>query len=196
MANIAGSYDPNAEPNGDFSPIPAGNYRAKIIESEIEAISKRSDKGRCLKLTWQVETGAYDGRLVWQRLNMWAADMGPNTDKVITIANSQFASIRTATGKLAPQDSSELHHIPCEIYVGLTKTTPEYPTPQNEVKSVKAIGGAPAAAAPAPRTAPATRQAPGRTVPAASKPANSGGSAPWRNKQPTPARELDDEIPF
>jgi len=171
MADIAGSYDQNAEASADFSPIPTNNYRAKIIESEVEDISKRENKGRCLKLVWQIETGPYDGRLVWQRLNMWPENMN-NQDKVVTIANSQFASIRQATGKTAPQDSSELHHIPCEIYVGLSKAQPGF-NPQNEVKSVKAVGGG-QQQAPAQRQAPAQQQ---RTTPPAN---NGGGSAPWR----------------
>lgn len=173
MANIAGAYDPNAEPGGDFDPIPAGEYRAKIIESDIEDVSSRNNYGRCLKLTWQIETGPYDGRLVWQRLNMWAEGMN-NIDKVISIAQSQFASIRQATGKLAPQDSSELHHIPCTIRVKV-KTDPsgQY-SPSNEVTSVKPVGGAPAGANGAvPKFAPPPQQQ--------SAPANSGGgSAPWR----------------
>jgi hypothetical protein len=174
MANLAGGYDENAEPSGDFSPIPNNNYRAKIIESEIVDISSRENRGRCLKLTWQIETGAYDGRLVWQRLNMWPENMA-NTDKVVQIANAQFASIRAATGKPAPQDSSELHHIPCEIYVGLSKAKEGY-NQQNEVKSVKAISGA--------ASAPQQRQAPQQSVQMSTPPqqAASGGgqrSAPW-----------------
>jgi len=173
MANIAGSYDPNAEPSGDFDPIPAGEYRAKIIESEIEDISKNHNYGRCLKLTWQVETGQYDGRLVWQRLNMWGENMN-NNDKVVSIAQSQFAAIRQATGKLAPQDSTELHGIPCMIRVKV-KTDPngQY-GPSNEVTSVKPVGGAPAAAGGGQRFAP----------PAQTKaPNGAGGSAPWRQSQ-------------
>lgn len=173
MANIAGSYDPNAEASGDFEPIPAGEYRAKIIESEIEEISKRDNKGRCLKLTWQIETGPHDGRLIWQRLNMWGENMN-NIDKVISIANSQFAAIREATGKLAPQDSVELHDIPCMIRVSIRVDPTGQYGPQNEVKGVKplAAGGG---------------QAAGGQVAAAQQrrsPPVSGGSAPWRQSQP------------
>lgn len=179
MANIAGSYDENAEASADFSPIPTNSYRMKIIESAVEDISKKDNKGRCLKLTWQVETGAYDGRLVWQRINMWAENMGPNTEKVIQIANSQFASIRQATGKIAPQDSSELHHIACEVYVGLSKPQPGY-NPQNEVKSVKAAAATSTAQQ---RQAPASQPQQQRATPARQSPPpqnNSGASAPWR----------------
>lgn len=150
MANIAGSYDQNAEPASDFSPIPTGTYRAKIIESDIEDISKKEDKGRCLKLTWMIETGPYDGRLVWQRLNLYAANFRSSkpdksdeqtTQDAINGANRDFASIREATGRLAPQESVELHDIPCSIYVALSKPQPGY-NQQNEIKSVKAISSA------------------------------------------------------
>ncbi|WP_309083754.1 DUF669 domain-containing protein [Chelativorans sp.] len=170
MANIAGSYDPNAEPGGDFEPIPAGEYRAKIIESDVEDISKRENKGRCLRLTWQVETGPYDGRLIWQRLNMWGENMN-NIDKVISIAQSQFAAIRQATGKLTPQDSSELHGIACTIRVKV-RQDPGY-SPSNEVTSVKPVGGAPAGQG----TAPQQRFTPPPPQTGAN---GSGGSAPWR----------------
>lgn len=171
MANIAGSYDPNAEASGDFSPIPTGTYRAVIVDSDVEDISKRDNKGRCLRLTWKVDGGDYDGRLVWQRLNMWAENMGVNTDKVISIANQQFASIRQACGVPAPQDSAELHDRPCEIYVGMSKPREGF-DPQNEIKSVKAIGV----------TAPAATPAVARVTPPVSRsvPATNGSSAPWR----------------
>lgn len=169
MANIAGYYDEAAQPN-DFDQLEAGIYRAKIIESEIVDISEKSNKGRCLKLTWQVETGPCDGRLTWQRLNMWPENMD-NQDKVISIANSQFAAIRQATGKIAPQDSSELHHIPCMITVGPQKNNPQY----NEVKSVKAVEGG--GSQTPQRSAPPPGNAPQRTAPAGN---SGGGSAPWR----------------
>lgn len=168
MANIAGTYDQDAKPN-DFDQLEAGTYRAKIIASDVEPVSKNNSKGRCLNLTWQVETGPNDGKLIWQRLNMWAENMD-KLDKVISIANSQFASIRDATGKAAPQNSEELHHIPCMIVVGPQKNNPQY----NEVKSVKAV----ASVTGAPSSPPAQRQAP--PVSRQSVPANSGGSAPWR----------------
>lgn len=173
MANIAGHYDQNAEPS-EFDRIPAGTYRAKIAESEIADISEKSDKGRCLKLTWHFETGPYDGRLFWQRLNMWPKNMD-NIDKVVTIANQQFAAIRQATGKLAPQDSTELHHIPCLITIGPQKNDANY----DEVKSVKPI----AVTTSAPqqqRSASPPSSSPSKTAPQTTAANTTGGSAPWR----------------
>jgi hypothetical protein len=175
--NIANSYDESAEASAGFDPVPFDDYRAKIIEADVEDVSKNNSYGKCLKLTWQIETGPYDGRLVWQRLNLWAEGM-KNIDKVISIANSQFASIREATGKLTPQDTDELLHIPCMIKVAI-KTDPsgQY-GPQNEIKSVKPVGGA-ASQAPQQRSAPSNaNSAPANQAPA--RQAAGGGSAPWR----------------
>lgn len=173
MVQIAGHYDPDAEPSGDFDPIPAGRYRARIIESAIEEISKRDNKGRCLKLTWQVETGAYDGRLVWQRLNMWPENMN-NMDKVTQIANSQFAAIRQATGRIAVQDSEELHHIACVIGVKVRTDPNGQYAPQNEVTSVGPADGTPAAA---PAAGPPRSAAP--AAPAAPAGGKAAGARPW-----------------
>jgi hypothetical protein len=177
MVDISGSYDQNAEPS-QFDRLPAfTDQRAKIIESAVIPISDKENKGRCLNLTWQVETGPLDGRLFWQRLNMWPENMD-NMDKVVTIANAQFAAIRQATGKLAPQDSAELHHIPCLVSYGPQRKNPDY----DEVKSVKAVERASAGQRPAPAQT-QQRQAPAATQQSRPAPAtNSGGYAPWRNK--------------
>lgn len=174
MANLAGMYDPNAEASGDFDPIPAGEYRAEIVESDIEDISKKDNKGRCLKLTWKVQGGEFDGRLVWQRLNMWGENM-TNNDKVVSIAQSQFASIRQATGKANVNDSTELHHIPCMIRVAVKVDQSGQYAPQNEIKAVKAVAGNSFGQPPA-YSAPAQQQAPAQP----SSPVQAGGQQrPW-----------------
>lgn len=174
--DLTGSYDEHAEPATGYEPLPANTYRARIIEAEIEDISKSEPYGRELKLTWQVETGPYEGRLVWQRLKMWAERMN-NVDQVVAIANREFAAIRHAIGKTAITNTDELLQIPCDIYVGLR--TKEGRNPQNEVRSVKPAGNpvqqsAQQRAPAAPRqSAPPQQQ---RSAPAA----GNGKAAPWR----------------
>ena len=174
--DLTGSYDEHAEPSGDFSPIPAGTYRARIEEASIEDISKKDNKGRCLKLTWKVETGPHDGRLVWQRLNMWAENMN-NLDKVISIANSQFAAIRQAVGKTIVNNTDELLHIPCDIYVMVVESAGY--APQNEVKSVKPAGN-PVQQAAQQRAPAAPRQSASPQQQRAAPAAGNGKAAPWR----------------
>lgn len=187
MVDISGSYDEQAEP-GSFDRLPAfTDQRAKIIDSDVVDISSKQNSGRCLMLTWQIETGPLDGRLFWQRINLWPENMD-NIDKVVQIANSQFAAIREATGKKTPRNSEELHHIPCLVSYGPQKKNPDY----DEVKSVKASsGGSPANAGR--RPAPAA----GNSRPASSAP-TSQRSAPWpsRGGQQQSRQMVDDDIPF
>lgn len=174
MVDISGSYDPNAEVSQFDRLPPFSDQRAKIIESEIIPISDKEDLGKCLNLTWQIETGPLDGRLFWQRINMWWTGPEKKPGTVVQIANSQFAAIRQATGKMTPQNTTELHHIPCLVSYGPQKKNPDY----DEVKSVKPVGGA----APAVQNGQQQRF----TAPAGNAaPANNGGgtSAPWRQSQ-------------
>ena len=169
MAQIEGSYDVTAEPSRGFDQLPPGNYEAQVVESRVEDISNKSDKGRCLSLTWKVLNGEHKDRQIWQRLSMWAKDMN-NVDQVISIAMSNFAAVREATGKKVVKDSEELHFIPCMITVGPQKNNPEY----IEVKSVRALqqNHAPgrAAGSPPPSNSSAGSRAGG---------AQPSGGAPW-----------------
>ncbi len=130
MVNIANSYDGNATAD---TPVFVGEHRAEIIESSIEPVSKINDCGDCLMLTWKILEGPDAGRLIWQRLNLYFR--GNNAQKVVEIANAQFAGLRNATGVAMPQDSSELHNRPCIIVVGKQKNAPEY----HEIKRVKPL---------------------------------------------------------
>lgn len=170
MVDIAGHYDENAEVS-QFDRLPAfTDQRAKIIESAVVAISDKENKGRCLQLTWQLETGAMDGRLFWQKINLWPENMN-NIDQVITISNSQFAAIRQATGKLTPRNTEELHHIPCSVSYGPQKKNPDY----DEVKSVKPIASAGAV--------------PGYTGGQRQLPGPNGNAPGGQRKAPWPARQ-------
>lgn len=132
MVNLANSYDATATAD---VPVSTGEHKAEIIESDIQPVSKQNPMGDCLVLTWKIMEGPDAGKLIWQRLNLYFA--GNNAQKVVEIANSQFAGVRQATDVPTPQDSSELHNRPCIIVVGPQKNSPEY----QEVKRVKAFAG-------------------------------------------------------
>lgn len=173
MVDIAGGYDTQAAPNADFGPIPAGEYEAEIIESSMEDISRREDKGKCLVLVWKVLNGDFANRQIWQRINLWFSGAEKTPGKVVQIANAEFATVREATGVLAPADTSELHNRPCVLRVALV-ADPGY-EPKNEVKHAKPIGGGVQVGS-APKIAAST---PG-------KPANAsggGGAMPWQQRK-------------
>jgi len=182
--NLSNSYDENAEPGG-FDPIPAGEYRARIIQADRVVVSRNNDYGDCLLLTWEIEGGEHDRRQVWQRLNLWGQNMRSN-DQVIQIANSQFAEIREATGRKTPRDTDELLHIPCLIRVAVTQDKNKEYDPRNEVKRVRALEGGGAAGA-------AVDNSP---RPTGSQPPAQGAQAmPWGQSSPSGAT-MDDTVPF
>lgn len=159
MARLTGTYDPNAEAQQDYIPIPGGEYLAQITDSDMKP-TKNND-GEYLELEYTIIEGDYAGRKVWTRLNLQH-----KSDKVVEIANRQFAAVREATGILAPTDSAQLHNRPHVIRVefipaGTTQKN-GYVTQRdaNEVRGWrKAEGVAAAPAAPAPKA---------------------GGAAPWK----------------
>lgn len=169
MVDLVQQYDPDAEANS-FDDLPAGTYEAEIVESARENISKDKDVGECLNLCWKVISGDLEGRLFWQRLNLWWTGPEKTPGTVVKIANGQFKDLRDATGVQFPNDSAELHNIPCSVTYGPQKNDPNY----SEVKSVKPVGGAPTkqVATGSQQRQPAPAQQQGR--PAAT------GSAPWR----------------
>ncbi|KAF1045647.1 DUF669 domain-containing protein [Xylophilus sp.] len=140
MANLFGSYDPNAEAQAEFSAIPTGEYLSVIVDSDMKPT--KSGDGEFLELTYQVSEGEYKGRKVWARLNLKT----PNA-QAQEIANRQFASIREATGVANPRDSQELHNKPHIIRVEFipsgTSQKNGYVTNRdaNEVKAWKKIEG-------------------------------------------------------
>lgn len=166
MANLSGMFDPTAEAQQDFSPLPSGQYNAQIVESELKPTNKND--GQYLELVYTVLDGEFKNRKVWARLNL----DNPNATTV-KIANEQLASIKQAVGVDPNESQSEaLHYKPRSIRVEMipagTKQKNGYVTQKdsNEVKGWKKLDdGIPFATAPA--------------TPAAAPRQN---AAPWANK--------------
>lgn len=110
MANIAGLYNPEAEAQQDFSPLPTGEYMAQIVDSDLKPT--KNNAGHYLELTLEVMEGPYKGRKHWDRLNL----DNPNA-QAVEIANRTFSSIREATGVTNPRDSQDLHYKPMVIRI-------------------------------------------------------------------------------
>lgn len=168
MADLGDTFDPTAVPERErnFDPVPAGNYDAQIVESEV-ADTKNRD-GKILKLTWEIIAGPYERRKVFQNLNI-----SNKSAQAQEIAHRDLADICEATGVGAVRDSVDLHHRPATIRVAIEKS--EQYGDKNVVKGTKAIGGGatvtPMRAAPAPaRSAPAPAAPPARAA---------AGSRPW-----------------
>lgn len=173
MPAFGNSYQ-GAKPMDDFSPIPVGDYRAVITESEIKE-TKNGD-GQYLKLRVEVIEGEYQGRLIFVNLNLWNKN-----PKAVEIANRELVTIVAAVNRPGAQNSEELHNIPMLIKVGIEPGVGQY-GPQNRIKNYLPI-----TSAGAPKAAPesAAAYAAQATAPAAGQPPINPATGlpfkPWEN---------------
>jgi hypothetical protein len=145
----------------DFSPIPAGDYPAVIIGSEM--VDNAARTGSFLKLEFSIIGDNYANRRLFARLNL----DNPNATAV-DIARSELKAITVACGKKVIQDSEELHNIPLTIKVK-TEKRKDNGEDTNVIKGYVAQGVTKAVTAPRAATPAAT-----------SKPA--GATPPWQRK--------------
>ena len=124
----------NVEPSQDRTLIPAGDYKAMIIESEMKT-TNRGD-GQYLKLTFQIVEGDQQNRMAWANLNLSHAN-----PKAEEIAHRELSAICRAIGIMAPDDSSELHDKPLTIKIGVKPASGQYEA-SNAIKGYAPAGGA------------------------------------------------------
>lgn len=114
MASL-NNFDANTvDPFEGFDPIPANDYVAAIVESEIK--DNKDNTGKYLNLCFEILEGEYQGRKVWASL--------PQTHEnkeAVRIGNAKLSAICRAVGRMVITDSSELHNLPHRIKVGIRK---------------------------------------------------------------------------
>lgn len=146
------NFDANSvEPNKPLDPLPAGWYKAVIVESEEKPT--KAQTGSYLQLSLEVIDGQHHGRKVTDRLNL----NNPNAT-ASEIAYRTLSAICHAVGIMTPRQSQDLHDKPLMVKVAVKPASGEY-GPSNEVKGYEAVGGgsaAPVAAAPAAKAASST----------------------------------------
>lgn len=140
-------------PQQAFENLAPGWYTAKVVESEMKPTN--AGTGSFLELTIEVIAPAqFAGRKLWDRLNL----NNPN-EKAVEIAYQTLSAICHATGVIQVQDSQQLHEIPMDVKVGMSKVTEDYPEPRNEIKGYRACqGGGGQMAAPQQQAAPQQAQ--------------------------------------
>jgi hypothetical protein len=111
MARLDTTFDASGiEPTTPYEILPAGKYRAQIVESEMRVT--KNGTGRFLWLMLDILDGEHKGRKLFDQLNL----VNPNPTTV-EIAQRTLSAICHATGKLQVNDSEELHLIPLTIQV-------------------------------------------------------------------------------
>jgi hypothetical protein len=139
MARMLSSF--NAAENekmGDFSAIPADDYVAKIVNSEMKE-TKNKD-GHYLQLNFQVIDGEFNGRMIFERLNIQNKN-----SQTVEIAQKTLATICELCNVDLLDDSEQLHGVPMVIRVTVKEATAQY-SEQNEIKGYESYDGQPIAA--------------------------------------------------
>jgi hypothetical protein len=111
MARFDTSFDATSiEPTTAYELLPAGTYRAQIVESEMRVT--KNGMGQFLWLMIDILEGEQQGRKIFDQLNL----VNPNPTTV-EIAQRTLSAICHATGRMHVSDSEELHLIPMTIQV-------------------------------------------------------------------------------
>lgn len=119
------------EPKESFEAIPAGWYTVAIVESDMRPT--KAGNGEYLWLEFDVTSGPYKGRKLWDRLNLNNAN-----PVAVDIARRALSSICRAVGVLQVSDSAQLHGLPLQAKVAFVGD--EYGT-KNGIKAYKALVG-------------------------------------------------------
>jgi len=125
------------DPTPRFDPIPAGDYPVIITASEMKLT--KDGTGQYLELTMEVQAGEFQGRKLFDRLNLYN-----NNRQAVEIAQRQLSQIAHAVGVLQVADSEQLHFKPLIAMVKVRAAREQYEA-SNEIKGYKAAAGAPVA---------------------------------------------------
>jgi len=110
MSSLAGFNAAEVEPSSGFEPLPAGEYRVCIVESEIKPT--KAGTGQLINLTLQVLDGQFQNRKIFERIN-W---VNPNP-QAQQIGRGTLSAICRAVGILTPADTAQLHNRPMRAKV-------------------------------------------------------------------------------
>jgi hypothetical protein len=113
-------------PSGNYDPIPAGKYQAKIAEASVGLT--KSGTGEYIKVRWDILGPAHQGRVVFQNLNI-----RNQSSAAEEIGRRQLGEIMRAIGLASVQDTDQLVGGEAEIKVTV-KQSDEY-GPRNEVSA-------------------------------------------------------------
>ena len=132
-------YASAIEPQAAYQPLPAGWYKCVITNTEEKPT--KAQTGSYLELKIEVIEGDYQGRLVFDRLNL----KNPNPTAV-EIAQRSLSSICRSIDVPNPKDSIELRDKPLMVKLAVKPADGQYGA-SNDIKEYSAANGATAAPA-------------------------------------------------
>tara|TARA_R110002126_G_scaffold7851_1_gene38117 strand:- start:433 stop:918 length:486 start_codon:yes stop_codon:yes gene_type:complete len=137
-------------PDGDFSPIPAGDYQVSIVSADM--VPTKAGTGMLLKIRYDVIGPTHAKRVIFGQLNI----QNPSA-KAEEIGRLELRKLMSAVGLQRFEDTDQFVGAPLTIKVAI-ETSENYPA-KNVVKGWKSIGGESALPMPAMAAAPATKSA-------------------------------------
>ena len=144
MANLGQQFDATqVAPATGYDVIPKGEYIVRISDSDV--VENNAKTGTILKITLEVAEGQYQGRKIFDQLNL----TNPN-EMAVKIARERLSAYCHATGVIQLQDSQQLHGIPFIAKVKVKVDKNGVYDDRNEMASCKKLeagqgfGGAPA----------------------------------------------------
>lgn len=159
---FGGAFDARTvNPESEFTPIPAGDYLAMIVDSGMK--ETKDKRGQYLELVHEIIDGPYKGRKVWERLNLVNAN-----EQTVAIAKRQLSNCCHGVNVFPCTDSQQLHNKPVLIRVKFEKGEGNN-NDKNSIKEWKSASGTPA---PTGYVAPANDTA-------AAAPAAGAATPPW-----------------
>lgn len=120
----------NVKPNEGRDPLPSATYPVVIVDTVEKPNSKGT--GTYLEIKMQVIGGEFNGRFVYDRLNL----NNPN-QQTMDIANSTLSAICWSTGRMQITDTRELHGAPFQAIVIKKKRSDMPDVDTNEVRGYK-----------------------------------------------------------
>ena len=171
MAGLPGTFDSTQVDTGpdSFDPIPPGDYKVQIVQSEMRPT--KNGNGQYLWLELDVIDGQHQGRKLWDRVNL----VNPNP-QAQQIGEKILAQICQATGELTASDSEQFHLKPMLAKVKVQPASGQYDA-SNQIKGYRSVN---AEQQPGQTAQPAQAQPQAQTAQAAPQ-AEAKADFPWSN---------------
>ena len=132
MAFLNETFDVNELPQGNFEPLPAGWYTARITNAELKAT--KAGTGQYIAILYDIEGPTHNGRIVFGNINI----RNPNI-KAEEIGRQQLGELMRAVGLAKVNDTDQL--IGCGLQIKVDIRHQDGYDPTNEVRGFKAITG-------------------------------------------------------
>ena len=147
--------------NGEFKPLPAGWYSAKINKADLKAT--KDGTGQYIAIRYDITGPTHQGRVVFGNVNIKNKSFDAEN-----IGRKQLNDIRLALGIGQLSDTDQLIGGNLQIKLEIKEATEQYAA-RNEIKAYKSAGDA----------------MPASAVPTFAKPAeakSAGSAPPWAKK--------------